>query len=202
MFARFSVTLLTKNVLRCIIYLRLNNNIGELKMKTNDLESRLLLLDEEANLLYEDSEKLYCIIVGGSALMLLGYIDRATHDIDSIECHHKLLGLIEKYDINMQVRAHLDCFPEDYADRIKKLDLPTKKIDYYTLSLEDLVISKLLAGRSTDMFDIRSDEIIRDLDFDKLDELTEAIKPDLLNDRIKSEFEFSFTEYCNQHRKE
>ena len=202
MFARFFVNLLTKNDRRCIIYLRLNNNIGELKMKTNDLESRLLLLDEEANLLYEDSEKLYCIIVGGSALMLLGYIDRATHDIDSIECHHKLLGLIEKYDINMQVRAHLDCFPEDYADRIKKLDLPTKKIDYYTLSLEDLVISKLLAGRSTDMFDIRSDEIIRDLDFDKLDELTEAIKPDLLNDRIKSEFEFSFTEYCNQHRKE
>lgn len=202
MFARFSVNLLTKNDRRCIIYLRLNNNIGELKMKTNDLESRLLLLDEEANLLYEDSEKLYCIIVGGSALMLLGYIDRATHDIDSIECHHKLLGLIEKYDINMQVRAHLDCFPEDYADRIKKLDLPTKKIDYYTLSLEDLVISKLLAGRSTDMFDIRSDEIIRDLDFDKLDELAEAIKPDLLNDRIKSEFEFSFTEYCNQHRKE
>ena len=202
MFARFFVNLLTKNDRRCIIYLRLNNNIGELKMKTNDLESRLLLLDEEANLLYEDSEKLYCIIVGGSALMLLGYIDRATHDIDSIECHHKLLGLIEKYDINMQVRAHLDCFPEDYADRIKKLDLPTKKIDYYTLSLEDLVISKLLAGRSTDMFDIRSDEIIRDLDFDKLDEHTEAIKPDLLNDRIKSEFEFSFTEYCNQHRKE
>ena len=65
MFARFFVNLLTKNDRRCIIYLRLNNNIGELKMKTNDLESRLLLLDEEANLLYEDSEKLYCIIVEG-----------------------------------------------------------------------------------------------------------------------------------------
>lgn len=202
MFTRFSVNLLTKNALRCIIYLRLNNNIGELKMLTNDLESRLLLLDEEANLIYNDNEKLYCIIVGGSALMLLGYINRATHDIDSIECHHKLFGLIEKYDINMQVRAHLDCFPEDYAERIKRLDLPTKKIDYYTLSLEDLVISKLLAGRSTDMFDIRSDEIIRDLDFAKLDTLAEAIMPDLLNDRIKSEFEFSYNEYCKRYRKE
>lgn len=202
MFARFSVTLLTKNVLRCIIYLRLNNNIGELKTRTNDLYNRLLMLDEEASLLFDDEERFYCIIVGGSALLLLGYVNRATHDIDSIDCHHKLVGLIEKYDINMQVRAHLDCFPEDYAERIKKLDLPTKKIDYYTLSLEDLVISKLLAGRSTDMFDIRSDEIIRDLDFAKLDALAEAIMPDLLNDRIRSEFEFSYNEYCKQYRKE
>ena len=160
------------------------------------------MLYEEANLIYNDNEKLYCIIVGGSALMLLGYINRATHDIDSIDCHHKLIGLIEKYDINMQVRAHLDCFPEDYAERIKKLDIQTKKIDYYTLSLEDLVISKLLAGRSTDVFDIRSDEIIRDLDFAKLAILAKAIMPDLLNDRIRSEFEFSYNEYCKQYRKE
>ena len=68
--------------------------------------------------------------------------------------------------------------------------------------MEDLVISKLLAGRSTDMFDIRSDEIIRDLDFAKLDALAEAIMPDLLNDRIRSEFEFSYNEYCKQYRKE
>ncbi|MBR4063233.1 MAG: hypothetical protein IKK01_09220 [Clostridia bacterium] len=171
-------------------------------MRTNDLYNRLLMLDEEASLLFDDEERFYCIIVGGSALLLLGYVNRATHDIDSIDCHHKLVGLIEKYDINMQVRAHLDCFPEDYAERINRLDLPTKKIDYYTLSLEDLVISKLLAGRSTDMFDIRSDEIIRDLDFAKLDALAEAIMPDLLNDRIRSEFEFSYNEYCKQYRKE
>ena len=71
MFARFSVTLLTKNVLRYIIYLRLNNNIGELKMRTNDLYNRLLMLDEEASLLFDDEERFYCIIVGGSALLLL-----------------------------------------------------------------------------------------------------------------------------------
>ena len=180
----------------------LNNNIGENKMETQDLYKRLLLLDEEAWLLYDGKEKFYCIIVGGSALMLLGYINRATHDIDSIECHQNLLSLIEKYDINMQVRAHLDCFPEDYSERLKKLDLPTKKIDYYTLSLEDLVISKILAGRKTDMFDIRSEEIIRDLNFEKLDILAKSIIPDLLNDRIKSEFEFSYNEYCKQYRKE
>ena len=171
-------------------------------MKTNELYDRLLMLDEEAALRYDDCERFYCIIVGGSALLLLGYVNRATHDIDSIDCHHKLIGLIEKYDINMQVRAHLDCFPEDYADRLCKLDIPTKKIDYYTLSLEDLLISKLLAGRSTDMFDIRSDEIIRDLDFEKLDNLAQAIMPDLLNDRIRSEFEFSYNEYCSQYRKD
>lgn len=171
-------------------------------MKTNDLFNRLLLLDEEAALRFDTDERFYCIIVGGSALMLLGYISRATHDIDSIDCHMDLMPIIEKYDINIQVRAHLDCFPEDYSERIKKLDLPTKKIDYYTLSLEDLVISKLLAGRSTDIFDISSDDIIRDLDFDKLDELAKAIMPDLLNDRIRSEFDYVYTEYCKKYRKE
>lgn len=171
-------------------------------MKTNDLYNRLLLLDEEASLLFDDNERFYCIIVGGSALMLLGYINRATHDIDSIDCHKKLIPIIEKYDINMQVRAHLDCFPEDYAKRIKKLDLPTNKIDYYTLSLEDLIISKLLAGRSTDIFDIGSDAVVRDLDFQKLDKLVQAILPDLLNDRVRSEFEYVYNEYCKKHRKD
>jgi hypothetical protein len=171
-------------------------------MITNDLIDRLLMLDEEAFLKFGDNERFYCIIVGGSALMLLGYISRATHDIDSIDCHVKLMPIIEKYDINMQVRAHLDCFPEDYSERINKLDLPTKKIDYYTLSLEDLVISKLLAGRSTDIFDVCSDDIIRDLDFDKLNELARAIMPDLLNDRVRSEFEYIYNEYCKKHRKD
>ena len=171
-------------------------------MITNDLIDRLLMLDEEASLKFGDNERFYCIIVGGSALMLLGYISRATHDIDSIDCHVKLMPIIEKYDINMQVRAHLDCFPEDYSERINKLDLPTKKIDYYTLSLEDLVISKLLAGRSTDIFDVCSDDIIRDLDFDKLNELARAIMPDLLNDRVRSEFEYIYNEYCKKYRKD
>ena len=202
MFAIFFLGLLTKNDSRCIIYIELNNNIGKFKMKTNDLFKRLLMLDEEASLRFDDDEKFYCIIVGGSALMLLGYINRATHDIDSIDCHKKLIPLIKKYDINMQVRAHLDCFPEDYCERIKRLDLPTKKIDYYTLSLEDLVISKMLAGRSNDMFDIGSENIVSNLDFIKLDKLVQTILPDLLNDRVRNEFVYIYSEYCKKYRKE
>ena len=178
-----------------------SNSLDETEVPPDDYGLEVVTYEQVMKKI-DDEERFYCIIVGGSALLLLGYVNRATHDIDSIDCHHKLVGLIEKYDINMQVRAHLDYFPEDYAERINRLDLPTKKIDYYTLSLEDLVISKLLAGRSTDMFDIRSDEIIRDLDFAKLDALAEAIMPDLLNDRIRSEFEFSYNEYCKQYRKE
>lgn len=89
-------------------------------MLTNDLESRLLLLDEEANLIYNDNEKLYCIIVGGSALMLLGYINRATHDIDSIECHHKLFGLIEKYDLNDRIKSEFEFSYNEYCKRYRK----------------------------------------------------------------------------------
>lgn len=83
-------------------------------MRTNDLYNRLLLLDEEASLLFDDNERFYCIIVGGSALMLLGYINRATHDIDSIDCHKKLIP------INDRVRSEFEYVYNEYCKKHRK----------------------------------------------------------------------------------
>jgi len=86
-----------------------------------DLKERLLRLDEDAYLL--DDENVYsCFIVGGGALILMGYIIRATHDIDVICFFPKnLLSLMDKYDMNASACAYMDSFPDDYIKRAKRL---------------------------------------------------------------------------------
>lgn len=65
-----------------------------------DIKDRLLRLDEDASLLFGGDDRFICIIVGGSALILLGYLTRATHDIDMLCTPSELLELLEKYDMN------------------------------------------------------------------------------------------------------
>ena len=83
-------------------------------MNKNELLNRLKELDSDMVLL-DTSDDLYtCIIVGGSALVLTDKIYRSTHDIDSIKSSEKLLPLLEAHGINMNVKAYLTNFPEDY----------------------------------------------------------------------------------------
>ena len=50
-----------------------------------DLMERLARLDEDADLLFDDDRRFRMIIVGGSALILLETITRATLDIDALD---------------------------------------------------------------------------------------------------------------------
>lgn len=51
----------------------------------NEIIKRLLMLDEEVSLTFDDSETFYeMIIVGGGALVLIDKLTRATQDIDAI----------------------------------------------------------------------------------------------------------------------
>jgi hypothetical protein len=166
-----------------------------------ELQDRLLRLDEDVQLLL-DGENIYsCYIVGGGALILMGFIDRATHDVDMISVPPSLRGLLDKYDMNMAVSAHMDCFPEDYQARAVKVDVPTRKIQFFTLSLEDLVISKLSASRSKDIQDITSDAVISAINWDQLTILAEEIKLSLLSDRQISEFEHNYEDYIARYKK-
>jgi len=166
-----------------------------------DLKERLLRLDEDAYLL--DDENVYsCFIVGGGALILMGYIIRATHDIDVICFFPKnLLSLMDKYDMNASACAYMDSFPDDYIKRAKKIDLKTKKIDFYTLSLEDLVISKLSASRDKDIQDITSNAVLSTINWVQLAVLADEIKLSLLNNRLVSEFEYNYNEFVERYKR-
>ena len=133
-----------------------------------ELNGRLLRMDEDDQLTLDDENKYYCYIVGGGALILMWYISRATHDLDIINVPPSLISLLSKYDMNTSVSAYMDSFPDDYLMCAVKIDISTQKINFYSLSLEDLVISKLCSSRYKDIRDITSETVVSAIDWDQL----------------------------------
>ncbi len=68
-------------------------------MKSNESEilKKLMQLDSDMALLDTSDDMYTCVIVGGSALVLMDKIYRSTHDIDSIESSERIKPLLEVY---------------------------------------------------------------------------------------------------------
>ena len=173
-------------------------------MMRDDLIQRLKDLDEEASLLFGEAERLHMVIVGGGALILMELLPRATHDIDVLDSSRKLHSLMESYDINTRVQTYINNFPYNYVDRLVPLsDIQGKIIDFYTASLEDIVIAKLYSYRGTDHADITDPKVLRAIDWDRLHELATAedeAKQSALNDRLYRQFLYDFEEYERTYR--
>jgi predicted nucleotidyltransferase len=86
----------------------------------------------------------------------------------------------------MNVNAYRINFPENYLERIVKVNIPTKKVNFYTLSLEDLVVSKLCAMRGKDIEDIENELVYNSLDWDLLDRLVDDVCYGMLTDFDKN----------------
>lgn len=171
-------------------------------MQRDELLKRLMALDEEVSLLYPDAERIRMVIVGGGALALMEYLSRSTRDIDVLSVSHQIQDLMLKYDINTSVQTYINNFPYNYEDRIK-LILTGKKIDYYTGSLEDIIIAKLYSFRDPDMADITSPAILKDIDWDLLHHLATAedeAQASALNEYRYREFLDKFDEYERKYR--
>ena len=169
-------------------------------MEYMELVERLKRLDEDASLLYDDDSRFKMVIVGGGALILLETIDRATLDIDALSVSRELLPLLERYDINAQVAAYINNFPYNYEDRLHKLEIESSKIDFYTASLEDIVIAKLCSFRDTDRQDVISPEVLKEIDWDLLEKLAtdeDELKANI-SDRGYSEFMYNYEEYVRR----
>ena len=173
----------------------------ENKMQYSDLINRLKRLDEDVSLLYDDDRRINCVIVGGSALILLHCITRATHDIDVISCPKEINHLLNKYDFNQQVQTYINNFPCNFEDRFVKIDVDTKIMNYYTASLEDIVIAKLCSFRDTDHHDITQPSVVDKIDWNLLEVLSVELKDSTLNDRNYTEFKANYDKYIGRHKK-
>ena len=172
-------------------------------MNREEMIFRLKELDEEASLLFDNSERIRLVIVGGGALVLMEYLSRSTHDIDVLSVPFQLHGLLRHYDMNTDVQAYINNFPYNYEDRIKKLDIDTKIIDFYTASLEDVVIAKLCSYREKDQQDIEAPDVVNNIDWELLHELAvndDEIKANCLSDYNYRSFLQSYTEYERRFR--
>ena len=141
---------------------------------------------------------MYMFIVGGAALILQDFNERSTLDIDVIEVSKGLESRLPDYSINSRVRAHSCNFHEGYMERVRKLDVGGRKIDYYAMSLEDIVISKIPSNRDTDIVDIREKSVIDNLDWGLLDKLAAEMKEFALNANSYNIFKSLYDSYVKE----
>jgi hypothetical protein len=164
-----------------------------------ELRKRLLDFDREAALLYPD-QHFHLVLAGGGALLLLGYLSRATEDMDALKCSPELVELMHKYDINNRVAgAYADHFPYNWEDRIVPLDIETTTIKCYAASLEDVVASKLCSDRIDDEFDVQRSEVVAAVDWDLLEQAATEMELSQLNPRRYQEFTRSYEAYRKEY---
>jgi len=162
------------------------------KFSKEGIQERIEQLDEHVDLEFDGDGRFQVVIVGGGALIVRGYLSKSTDDIDILAADSRLLGLMKLYNMNGNVNAYMDSFPFNYEDRIVPL-WSGKKIDYFTASLEDIVISKLYSIRDDDLTDIEN--VVQNIDWDLLEHLAvdeDEIKKSLLSDRGYMNFEANY----------
>lgn len=80
-------------------------------MNREDILERLNKMDMEAFTTIDDENMYQIVIVGGSGLVLLGTISRATQDIDTLDASPAIRHLLNYYDANLHVSAYSSNFP-------------------------------------------------------------------------------------------
>ena len=172
-------------------------------MDQQDILSRLDRLDMEAFATIDTPHQYKMIIVGGSGLVLLGVIARATQDIDALEASPEIRHLLAAYDANLRVSTYINNFPYNFEDRLVPLPVGGRKIRFYSCSLEDIVIAKLYSPRTTDRQDIIAETVLKNLDWERLEHLAldegEA-KASALNERRYQDFLFDYQEYVRRYK--
>jgi hypothetical protein len=139
-------------------------------MYSQDLRERITNLDNDILALYGYKCQPEITIVGGSALMLLGELpaNRFTTDIDVLEFSDELRNLLTRYDMNTDVSTFLYNFPSSWRERRQQINLDTICLKVFTMSLEDLVIAKLLASRKSDWSDLSNLSESNEIDWEAL----------------------------------
>lgn len=172
-------------------------------MNKQELISKLIAMDDEISMIFPNEDKINVTIVGGGALILQGYLNRITLDIDLVDIYYPILNpIFEKYDVNCRSNAFADCLAENYESRLKQVDIKTKIVDYYTLSLEDLVIMKLFSSRGKDHDDIRAKDVLNNLNWVKLEQIISSGEVDnSFNERRYKEFLSRYEEYVKECKK-
>ena len=180
----------------------LNNSINQRELMDKEgLIKKLLEADQEIALSHPNNRPINVVIGGGSVLIIQDLVDRQTIDIDVLGFYTDVEDVFNKHSINSRMNTFVDTQAENYLDRLIPLELNTKVIHYYLLSLEDLVIMKLFSGREKDYNDISSPNVIRNLNWDLLDKIIEDGEVDnSFNERRYKIFLDNYDRYKDKYK--
>jgi len=170
------------------------------EMYKDDILNRMKLLDQHVDLEFDGDNRFHIIIVGGGALVLREYIARSTDDIDVLDADNRLHGLMEQYNMNSDVNAFIFSFPYNYEDRAKPI-WSGKRIDFFTASLEDIVISKICGSRDKDLIDL--EKLADKVNWDILDVLAndeEELNLISMSDRGYLDFKSCYENFERRYR--
>lgn len=134
------------------------------------IKERLSQLDDDLLACYGYSSRFEMVIVGGSALILTGSApdSRFTTDIDVLMASVETEEFLARYDMNTDVSTFLYQYPENWKERRKKIDFDGQVLEVFTLSNEDLAITKLLSWRDSDKADLLDMKKAGNVDEEKL----------------------------------
>ena len=139
-----------------------------------DLVKTLLDIDEEVSLSTEPgARRPSVVLVGGAAFMLRDLTSRSvTHDIDVLMADETVRVVMRGYpNVNGAVASFADQIPYNFEDRLLRLEIGSKAVDFLVPSDEDLVVMKLYAARPNDMQDIECAARSGKLDWSLLEHL-------------------------------
>jgi hypothetical protein len=124
----------------------------------------------------------------GAGCILGNYLSRATIDLSFIDINYeasvgKVFRLFDRFDM---LDFYVTPIADGYNDRAIKLDGFTT-LNYFVLSKEDIIVSKL--GRYSEKDRVDIDELIKSSDLDLLDKLIQnVIKRTDFSEKVKMKF--------------
>lgn len=130
-----------------------------------EIENRIFEMEQVAKLFEIEPFEIY--FLGGAACILGGYTNRATRDFDFVDLEYpSKLGkvFVQLRDFDMLEFESTILSPK-YRERAKKVE-KYKYLDIYILSVEDIIVSKIIRLEQKDIEDIN--ELIKLADKNKI----------------------------------
>jgi len=167
-------------------------------MQLVNIIKNLSNLDGDLLAHYGLSRQFEITIVGSGALIMLGLLDtaRRTTDIDVLESPPEIVQFFDSYQMNTLVETFLYAYPQTWRERKQRLAFSGDCLTVYTMSLEDLVILKLLAFRKRDQEDLEDITKPGKLDWNQL----EALIADPTELRINLESEETWLAFFERYK--
>lgn len=174
------------------------------KITRNELLKRFRRFDDELFLYALENDiqgiRLRIEIVGSSCLLLNEINIPATEDIDIVRMDRYVdPSILYKYDMNTRAAGIENYLPYNYRDRMIKFNMETKIVDFYYLSLEEVIVAKIVAAREKDDDHLKAKNIAEKIHWPTLKICMEEIKLSLLNEKDYSWMVNRYNEFVRRN---